>query len=365
MSSLRALGEALRFCNTSVDLNRVHPLVRFLVSARICVIFMTVYAVSIGGLLAYLAGSFDPLLFTVILVLFVLLHLADNLLNDLSDYGKGIDTSGYVRVSYAPHPVMQGLLSTGVIKGYVAVSLFASALLALYLGLTRSPLVPILAGIGGFIMLGYSGIPIDLKRLGLGELGVFIVWGVVMAGGTYTALTGRPPVMEALIYAPYGIVVSLVLIGKHLDKYEMDRMKGVKTLPVRLGFGRTLLLARVISISAPILAVSGIYLYTGSPLALLVLLAYPASYTAYRAFTLGRPREKPMDWRIWPLWFAAWSYLALDALGRYLVLSLLSIVLYHAMGIVVSMVVVVFTVVMGIKDLKASRWYIERFLSGW
>ncbi len=365
MSSLKALGEALKFCNTSVDLGRVNPVVRFLVSARICVVFMTIYAVSIGGLLAYLAGSFDPLLFTVILILFVLLHLADNLLNDLSDYGKGIDTAGYVRVSYAPHPVMQGLLSTGVIKGYVAASLLASALLALYLGLTRSPLVPILAGIGGFIMLGYSGIPIDLKRLGLGEVGVFIVWGVVMAGGTYTALTGMPPIIEALVYTPYGIVVSLVLIGKHLDKYEMDREKGVKTLPVRLGMDRTLFMARVMSISAPLLAAAGIYLYTGNPLALLSLLAYPASYTAYRAFTLGRPRERLAEWRIWPLWFAAWSYLALDALGRYIVASLLSIALYLSMGALASGILAGLTVLMGYKDLKASRWYIERFLSGW
>jgi len=162
MSSLKALGEALKFCNTSVDLGRVNPIVRFLVSARICVVFMTVYAVSIGGLLAYLAGRFDPVLFTVILLLFVLLHLADNLLNDLSDYGKGIDTAGYVRVSYAPHPVIQGLLSTGVIKAYVAVSLIASLLLAIYLGFTRSPLIPLLAGIGGWSWLGVPIQPLQV-----------------------------------------------------------------------------------------------------------------------------------------------------------------------------------------------------------
>jgi len=161
-----------------------------------------------------------------------------------------------------------------------------------------------------------------------------------MAGGTYTALTGRPPLLEAVVYTPYGLVVSLVLIGKHLDKYEMDSAKGVKTLPIRLGYGRTLLLARVLSISAPAMAFLGIYIYTGSPLAALSLLAYPG-------------------------WFAAWSYLALDALGRYVVASLLAIALYSGLGLEASAVAVLLTLLMGIKDLRASRWYIERFLSGW
>ncbi len=359
MSSLKALGEALRFCNTSADLNSLHPIVRFLISSRICVVFMTVYAVAIGGLAAALNGVFDPLIFTVVMLLFILLHMADNLLNDLSDYRKEIDVEGYPRLQYAPHPVIQGIIPLNVIKGYVATTLLISMAFAIYLGITKTPLVPILALVGALVMLGYSGIPIDLKKLGLGEIGVFIVWGVVMAGGTYTALSGLPPIKEALLYTPYGLTVSLVLIGKHLDKYEMDREKGVKTLPVRLGYNASLALARLISISAPFLAAAGIYLYTGSEYAVVALLSLPMSYVAYRAFSLGKPREKPGEWRIWPLWFAAWSYLSLDSVGRYTVLALLAVAAGDAWGPWIA----ILAALSAFSDIRKSRDYTTKFLS--
>lgn len=351
--------EALRFCNTSVNIDDLHPIVRFLVASRICVIFMTIYAVSIGGLAALINGVFDIVTFSIIMILFILLHMADNLLNDLSDYGKRIDVEGYPRLQYAPHPVIHGILSVKTIKIYVVATLMASIIYAVYLGVVRTPLIPILALIGGFVMLGYSGIALDLKRSGLGELGVFIVWGLVMAGGTYTALTGAPPVREALVYMPYGLTVSLVLIGKHLDKYEMDVLKGVYTLPVRLGYGRTLLLARYISIAAPILAAIGISLYTGSPLSIFALSSLPMSYVVYKSYVSGMPSKRPEGWRIWPLWFAAWSYLSLDAVGRYTVLTLISVVTPYPYNFIAALLVIL----MLYSDIRKAREYISKYLS--
>ncbi len=325
MKGWKALSEGIRFCNTNIDLKDVHPLVRFLLAARICVVFMSVYSVVIGGLMAWISGAFNPLIFILILIGFVLIHLADNLLNDYSDASKGIDTSGYERLMYAPHPILSGLLGIGTIKLYIASTLIYSIFLAAYLTLTVSPLILLLALLGIVIMMGYSGYEIDLKGLGLGEIGVFIVWGPIMAGGTYLALTGAYTFREALVYTPYALMVSLVLIGKHLDKYNSDYIKRIYTLPIRIGYTRARILGLILVAVSPILATIGIYLYTGSPLSILMIPAYITLYPCLKAFGMEKPREKPQGWNIWPLWYAAWGYLALDVIGRYLIAILLMI----------------------------------------
>jgi 1,4-dihydroxy-2-naphthoate octaprenyltransferase len=76
-----------------------------------------------------------------------------------------------------------------------------------------------------------------LKRIGLGELGVFLVWGPLMIGGTFYATTGTLPGWVWLASIPYALLVSTVLIGKHIDKLKQDRARGIYTLPVLLGSG--------------------------------------------------------------------------------------------------------------------------------
>jgi len=359
MSSLKALSEAMKFCRTTEDLRRVNPIVRFLVLARVCVIFMSIYSVVIGGLTAWIYGSFNPLIFGLILIGFTLLHLADNLLNDYSDTARGIDTSGYERLLYAPHPIKSGLLSIGKIKLYVASTMVYASILAIYLTLTVSPLILVLTLVGIFIMLGYSGYGLDLKRLGLGEIGVFIVWGPVMAGGTFLALTGVYTLWEALIYTPYALTVSLVLIGKHLDKFDSDYIKRVYTLPIRLGYRRAKKLCAIVTIIPPLLASLGIYLYTGSLLTIIMLTVYPLLYPSIKAFLTEKPSEKPEDWNIWPLWYAAWGYLALDIVGRYLILTLIIIGSYIHGMLPLTLLSFSFFVASLLGDLRKVNTYLK------
>jgi len=169
----------------------------------------------------------------------------------------------------------------------------------------------------------YGGIPVDAKRLGLGELLVAVVWGPIMAGGTYLALTGRMEARQAAVYLPYAATVSLGLIGKHLDKLGFDEAKGIWTLPVRMGSHRARILASMIAASAPIAAAAGAYYYTRSPWSLLALLSLPPSLVASWRLSQGKPRASPPGWRVWPLWYVAWGFLSLDAVGRYTILALL------------------------------------------
>jgi 1,4-dihydroxy-2-naphthoate octaprenyltransferase len=96
--------------------------------------------------------------------------------------------------------------------------------------------VMVFALLGLFISVFYVAPPIKLKHHGLGEPGVFIVWGPLMIGGTYLVTAGEiPPPGVWLACVPYALIVTTVLIGKHIDKREADQSKGIRTLPVILG----------------------------------------------------------------------------------------------------------------------------------
>ena len=359
MGSLKALGEALRFCKTSEDLNNINPVIRFLILARICVVFMSIYAVVIGGLIAWIDGFSNIPIFISILIAFTLLHLADNLLNDYSDASRGIDGPGYERLLYAPHPILSGLINISTLKMFVAGVLIYSILLGIYLSYIVSPSIIVLTFIGIAIMLGYSGYGFDLKRSGLGELGVFIVWGPIIIGGTYLALTGIYTFSQALIYTPYGLTVSLVLIGKHLDKYSNDLSKGVYTLPIRIGFENARKLGLIITLLSPALAILGIYLYTGSLTSLSLLPIYISILPSIKAFNRGKPSEKPGGWSIWPLWFAAWGYQVMDVLGRYLIATLIITGLYlYNEYMYMSLAILTYLLII-ISDIRNSRLYMK------
>ncbi len=312
---LRALWLSFRLCR--VPEGRGGGLATLIAAGRLCVVPMTVYAVSMGGLLAALEGSFSWPIFTAILVGFVLAHVADNLLNDLSDYRRGVDAPGYFRALYGPHPFIDGIVSPRAALAFTALVIAYGVALALYLAVTVHPGVVLLALLGVAAMLLYSGWPVDAKSLGLGELLVAIVWGPVMAGGTLLALAGSHPATAALVYTPFAATVSLVLIGKHMDKIEDDARAGVATLPVRLGPRASRRLASLVAAAATPLAALGLYAHTGNLLAALAALAaLPPSLAAAAALSREKPRGPPRGWKVWPLWYAAWGFVAMDSLGR-------------------------------------------------
>ena len=355
MDAIRALGESLLYCRVSEDLAGLPRPLRILAASRLCVLSMTAYAVALGGLMAWLDGRFSWPLFLAVLAGFALAHLADNLLNDLTDAGRGIDEPGYFRSLYGPHPIIDGIASPHEVKAAVALILAGDLAMALYLGVRVSPLVPLLALAGALVMALYAGFPVDAKRLGLGEALVAIVWGPIIAGGTYLALTGRYDLRQAAVYLPYAAAVSLVLVGKHLDKYDHDSAKGVRTLPIRLGRRRARILASALAMaSIASLAVGAAY-YTSSAWGLLVLLPLPIAAAEARILASPKPSEPPSGWPVWPLWYAAWGYAVLDLAGRYGVAALLLSGLHGRTLYALA----VLTALMLVGDYKRLPWIVR------
>src|SRR5215831_10955416 len=223
---------------------------RWLLITRACVFSMTITSALIGGLLAAATATAPNWgYFTLALVGLVLAHAANNMINDYFDTAAGVDTSEYTRALYAPHPLLSGLISKkGLVASIAAVNLADLAILLALVAVRGWP-VAAFALAGLFISVFYVAPPLKLKHHGLGEPGVFLVWGPLMIGGTYYVTAGSLPPWVWVACLPYAITVTTVLIGKHIDKYEQDTARGIHTLPVLLGKTTSLRLNQALMIA--------------------------------------------------------------------------------------------------------------------
>ncbi len=281
---------------------------RWLLITRASVFSMTLTSAVIGGLLAAGADEFHWLAFALSTLALVLAHAANNMINDYFDLESGLDTADYVRAQYAPHPVLDGLISRmGLIAAIAAVNAIDLSIL-IYLTWLRGWLTPVFALSGLFISVFYVAPPVRLKHIGLGEAGVFTVWGPLMIGGTYFVTAGEiaPWVFAASV--PYALLVTTVLVGKHIDKLEADRERGIRTLAVLLGetLSKRLNQALMIAFFALIIALVA----TGVTGVWTLVALLPARHLpgVLRVYSSPKPERAPEGYPIWPLWYVAWAF---------------------------------------------------------
>jgi 1,4-dihydroxy-2-naphthoate octaprenyltransferase len=295
---------------------------RWLVISRAGVLPMTLTAGAIAGLLAArhhgFAGGWYALAFAGI----VLAHVSNNLVNDLFDTGTGLDTDEYPRALYAPHPILSGMISRGaLIRAAIAVNLADVAILAVLVA-ARGPIVLAFGLAGVFLNVAYTAPPLRLKKRGLGELDVLLVWGPLMIAGTYYAALGHVAWQVWPASIPYGLLCTAVLMGKHIDKLPWDDAAGVRTLPVILGERRARLLTELL-MAAFYLAVAGCVIASALPWpALAAFGALPLLARALRALRRPRPERPPRGFPVWPLWFAAFTFTHTRRAGALLVAGL-------------------------------------------
>jgi 1,4-dihydroxy-2-naphthoate octaprenyltransferase len=288
---------------------RMDAVSRWLLITRACVFSMTLTSGLIGGLLAAATAPHPRwALFALALVGLVIAHAGNNMINDYFDTTGGVDTEGYTRTLYAPHPLFSGLISkTGLCATIVACNLLDLAILAVLVQARGWP-VAAFALAGLFVSVFYVAPPLKLKHHGLGEPGVFLVWGPLMICGTYYVTAGTLPAWTWLASIPYAIVVTTVLIGKHVDKYEQDRARGIHTLPVLLGRATSLRLNQALMIGFYVIVVALVARGVLGWGVLLVAAALPRLVEVLRAYSQPKPAAPPPGYRIWPLWFVALAF---------------------------------------------------------
>ena len=299
------------------------PVSKWLYLTRAGVLPMTLVAAAVAGLLAVFRGaSVSWGWFTLAAVGIVGAHMANNLMNDLFDLGVGTDREDYPRNLYSPHPVLSGVITR---KGLAACALVVNAIcLVIMIVLTVAQGWPIVAfALGGFLLsAAYTAPPLRLKKHGLGEPTVLVVWGPLMVGGTYYAATGTIPGAVVLASLPYALLCTTVLMGKHIDKIPWDAADGTHTLPVILGertarrVTQGMFVVFYVSIAALVIA-------RVLPVAsLLVVGSFPVLRRTFTAYSSPKPEVSPFPNPVWPLWFAALSFLVTRRAGGLFVLGL-------------------------------------------
>ena len=178
--------------------------------------------------------------------------------------------------------------------------------------------------LSGFLLsVAYTAPPLRLKKHGLGEATVLVVWGPLMVGGTYYAATGHFPFAILVASLPYALLCTAVLMGKHIDKIPWDAPDGTHTLPVLLGEAKARALTQGMMVSFYVLVVLLVGTGTFPIAALIVLLALHKLATVWRPFSQPKPALPPENFPIWPLWFAALAFVHTRRAGGLLVLGLI------------------------------------------
>jgi 1,4-dihydroxy-2-naphthoate octaprenyltransferase len=184
----------------------------------------------------------------------VWITIGTNFANDVFDYEKGADTAarlGPLRVTQA------GLLTPAQVRaammGAFAIAMVCGAYLSMVAGwpVVAIGIVSIVAGIA------YTGGPFPLGYNGLGELFVFVFFGLVAVCGTVFVSTGTVGTLPWLMAIPSGALASCVLLVNNVRDVETDAVAGKRTLAVR--FGRSFavklyVLAIVLAYGAPVFA---------------------------------------------------------------------------------------------------------------
>src|SRR5512135_857821 len=212
--------------------DRLDVISRWLISSRAAVLIMTFFSATIAGILAFGAGKFNLLNYLLLVIGLVFAHATNNLLNDLTDYKRGVDRDNYFRTQYGPQALEQGLMTRRELLVYAAVTGLIALAAGAYLVWLRGWLALALLAAGAFFVFFYTW---PLKYIGMGELAVILVWGPLMIGGGYFVITGQWNWNVALAGLPYALGPTTVIFGKHIDKLREDQAKGIHTLPVIIG----------------------------------------------------------------------------------------------------------------------------------
>ena len=188
--------------------------------------------VTMGSALAWRDGFFRFDAALACLLTALLLQIGSNLANDVFDFERGTDTPerlGPVRVSQA------GLLKPAQVKYGMIVVFTLAAVLGLYLAwLGGWPILVI--GIAAILSaIAYTGGPFPIGYHGLGDLFVFIFFGLVSVAGTYYVQAGFASAAAWWMTIPPGLIITAILVVNNLRDLENDRKAGKRTLAVLLG----------------------------------------------------------------------------------------------------------------------------------
>lgn len=235
--------------------------------------------VFIGMGLAALRDTFQAWPALAALVGALLIQVATNLANDYYDFVRGTDTDervGPVRVTHA------GFLTPEAVKGGMVAALAAALLVGVYLVQVGGwPVVVI--GLASLVCaVAYTGGPWPLAYHGLGDVFVFVFFGLVAVGGTYYVQGLSWPPDAWLVGVGLGALSTAILVVNNLRDIPTDTRVGKRTLAVRIGPSASKVEYALLFLVAFAVPVVGMVVLGWPPTALAPLLVVPAAIRPLR-----------------------------------------------------------------------------------
>ena len=226
-----------------------------------------------------LAGSdFNWFRAALALKVAVWLQVGVNYANDYSDGVKGTDENriGPTRL------VASGLASAKAVKNAAFISFAIASIAGVWISLLTSPLLILIGVLAIAAAWGYTGGKNPYGYSGLGEISVFVFFGLVATMGTYYVQTENLTVLSFIVAIPMGALACAILEINNIRDRAQDELVGKRSIAVRLGDTK----ARQLFVSLLLLAHVAA-LATLVPTALLTLLLVPMSYSISKLVLSG------------------------------------------------------------------------------
>ena len=213
-----------------------------------------------------LPGGFKPyLVFILCLLGVVVLHSAGNVLSDWFDYKSGVDNENAFAV---PNLVFHHFEP----KEYLNFSIIlfvAGVLIGVSIALLSGPVLWIIGGVGVLLTILYS----FLKYHALGDLDIFIIFGVLPVIGTAYAVTGVLHWDALVLSLPIGIITVSVLHANNTVDIVSDGAAGIKTFAMLIGGKASSILYSVYMVIPFLCVIGAVAVCRLHPMALLCLVA--------------------------------------------------------------------------------------------
>jgi 1,4-dihydroxy-2-naphthoate octaprenyltransferase len=237
-------------------------------------LWAAVAPVLVGSALAIEDGVFRLDAFLVTLFAALAIQVGVNFANDLADAAKGADTEARIGPLRA---VAGGLISPEEMRRGIVVAFGLAATAGLFLIWLGGWVILVIGVVSIIAALGYTNGPIPYGYRGLGELFVFVFFGLVATVGTRYVFDRTAPQAVWIVAIPMGLLAAAILVANNLRDIDTDRAANKRTLAVVLGRAGTRVLYAACLQGSYAVVIAAVLFDALAPWTLLTLLTMPLS----------------------------------------------------------------------------------------
>jgi len=262
----------------------------WIMAARPATLPAGIAPVMIGTAIAWHDGVFAVLPFVVVLFAVLAIQIGVNFANDLADAARGADTGARIGPQRA---VASGVISAGDMKRGIAIAFGLASLAGLYLIWYAGWPIFVIGVVSVLAALGYTNGPIPYGYYGLGELFVFIFFGLVATAGTRFVFSSSVPASAWAAGVVMGLLASAILEANNIRDIDTDRKARKRTLAVVIGRTWAPRLFAATIVSSFIWIILSVAVGWFPPLAMITLILAPLSIPPIRTI-FTEPEGPPL-----------------------------------------------------------------------